>query len=309
MTLQQLEYIIALDTYQHFVTAAEKCQVTQPTLSMQVQKLEEEIGIRIFDRSKKPLHATKSGEQIILRARQILREVNQLKDFVEGKAESIEGTFTLGVLPTISPFLLPLFLPQFIKEYPHTFVKIKEMQANEIIQGLHRGTVDMGIMATPLEERNIREIPLFKEPFLLYLPEKHQLIKKENIHVNDLKFDEMLVLEKGHCFREQALALCSYIQKKQDKGFEYESASIDSLKRLVNQNIGYTLIPELSVNFELNEQNIKRFETPEPVREISLVVHNSFSKEILIETLHQIITKSLPEEIKKRKRFMVVRWR
>lgn len=309
MTLQQLEYIIALDTYQHFVTAAEKCNVTQPTLSMQVQKLEEEIGVRIFDRSKKPLRTTQMGSQILLKARQILREVHQLKDLVSGETESIDGEFTLGIIPTIAPFLLPLFLPQFIKEHPNTFLKIKEMQTEEIIQALHKGTIDMGILATPLEEKNIREVILFNEPFLLYLPKEHELSQKEKIHVNDLKFDEILVLEKGHCFREQALALCSYLQKNQDRGFEYESGSIGALKGLVEQGIGYTLVPELSIYKELGVQHIKRFETPEPVREISLVVHNSFSKEALIEKLHEKITNSLPIGIKKTKRFMRVRWR
>ncbi|MCP4520676.1 MAG: LysR family transcriptional regulator [Cytophagales bacterium] len=309
MTLQQLEYIIALDTYQHFVTAAEKCYVTQPTLSMQVNKLEEEIGVRIFDRSRKPLRPTKVGEQIILKARQILREVDQLKDIVSGEVESIDGEFTIGIIPTVAPFLLPLFLPQFIKEQPNTFLKIKELQTEEIITALHQGTIDIGILATPLEEKDIREITLFHEPFLLYLPKEHILSKNKNAHTSDLKLNELLVLEEGHCFREQTLNLCSHLQEGRQKGFEYESGSIETLKGLVEQGMGYTLVPELSITDKVGLEYIKRFVEPQPVREISLVVHNSFSKEALIERLHNKITASLPKSIQKTRSFMKVRWR
>jgi LysR family hydrogen peroxide-inducible transcriptional activator len=276
---------------------------------MQVKKLEEEIGIKVFDRDRKPLKPTPTGQQVIQIARQILREVEQMKAFVTGEIESLEGNFTIGIIPTLAPYLLPLFLPAFIKENPGTKLKVQELRTDEIISRLNNGTLDIGILVTPLEYKTIREVPMFYEPFLLYLPEDHTLSGEKQLTAKQIDPEEMLFLEEGHCFREQALKICYRREKKRETGFEYASGSIETLKKLVKQGVGYTLVPELSVVSELDLKNIKRFVQPEPVREVSIVVHNSFTKEALIERLHDSILQNIPNRFRKFERFTRVKWR
>lgn len=309
MTLQQMEYIIALDTYRHYVTASEKCFVTQPTLSMQVHKLEEEIGTLIFDRSKKPLKPTKIGIQFIEKAREILREVKQLEAIVSDERHSIEGVFKIGIIPTLAPYLLPIFLPNFIKENPNTKLIIEELESLEMIRRIKEETIDVGIIVTPLQEKILREIPLFNEPFLVYLPENHPLSSKDRLTSNDLNDDNALVLAEGHCFRSQSLKICSQTASVKNTGYDYLSGSIETLKRMVDKGLGFTLVPELSVIDEKNRKNIKRFEAKEPVREVSLVCHKSFAKERLIEKLHDEILRDIPESFTKKDDYIRVRWR
>ena len=309
MTLYQLEYIVALDNHRHFVKAAESCHVSQPNLTTQIKKLEDEIGVKIFDRDAKPVKPTQAGEQILLKARQILREVADLNEFVLDEKESLEGTFTLGVIPTLAPYLLSLFLPEFVRANPKTKLKIRELQTLEIISELHKGTLDIGILVTPIEEKSIREISLFNEPFLLYLPENHPFSKKWHITPAVLDPNQMLVLDEGHCFREQTLAICESDRSRNNFGFEYQSGSIESLIRLVDKGVGYTLVPELAVLSESGNERIRRFDSPEPVREISLVVQSSFTKEALIEVLRASILKSIPERFQKIDDYIKVKWR
>lgn len=308
MTLQQLEYVIALDNYRHFVTAAEKCLVTQPTLTMQVKKLEDEIGVKLFDRNKKPLMPTAAGEKIILKARQVLREVDEMKAFVFNETEMLQGDFTVGIIPTISPYILPMFLPDFLKQNADTKLKITELQTEQIIDRLKNGMLDIGIISTPLHDKAIRTVPLYYEPFLLYLPEDHDLMKIEKLTPDTLEPEDILVLEEGHCFRDQALAICSNTLAGKNLKFEYDSGSIEALKGLVDKNLGYTLIPELSVRKAFEKSKIRRFDEPQPVREVSIVVHNSFTKEALIDQLHKTILNSIPDVFKKMKRYKRVKW-
>jgi LysR family hydrogen peroxide-inducible transcriptional activator len=309
MTLQQLEYLIALDDYRHFVKAAESCFVTQPTLTMQLKKLEDEIGLQLFDRQKKPLRPTEAGEKIISKVRQILLEVGDLKAFVSHETEDFDGEFTLAVIPTLAPYLLPLFLPSFIREFPTTKLVIEEMHTAQILEALQKGSLDMGLLVTPLEERHIREIPLFHESFYLYLPKDHILQKEEKINSKSLDSEDMLFLEEGHCFREQALYICSHRGKKKIPAFEYRSGSIETLKSLVRENLGYTLVPELSVLKDRKDEHVKEFMEPVPIREVSLAVHKNFSKEALIEAIRHSILKNLPKGFDKVQTFTRVKWR
>ena len=308
MTLQQLEYVVALDNYRHFVTAAEKCYVTQPTLTMQVKKLEDEIGVRLFDRNKKPLIPTAAGEKIIFKARQILRDVEEMKAFVYNETEMLEGEYRLGIIPTVSPYILPLFLPGFLDKNPKTRLKITETQTEQIIDRLKNGTMDIGIISTPFNDKAIRTIPLYYEPFLLYLPNDHELAHVEDLASDMLDPEEILVLEEGHCFRDQALAICSNTLTGKTLKFEYASGSIEALKGLVDKKLGYTLIPELSAGRPSEFSTVKRFSEPEPVREVSIVVHNSFTKEALIDRLHKSILETVPDQFKKMKRYTRVKW-
>jgi|DEB0MinimDraft_10_1074344.scaffolds.fasta_scaffold10044_2 LysR family hydrogen peroxide-inducible transcriptional activator len=309
MTLQQLEYIVALDEHRHYVTAAESCFISQPNLTMQVKKLEEEIGIRIFDRDKKPLQPTPIGQQIILRARQILRETNQLKEFVNHEKETLEGDITVGIIPTLAPYLLPRFLPDYSSNNPKIHLKLQELQTAQIIFQLENGMIDIGIIVTPINEAGIREIPLFYEPFLLYLPRHHRFLEQKLMLTEDLDPSEVLVLDEGHCFRDQALSICKQAKYDSNLGFDYQSGSIEGLKALVKKGVGYTLVPELSVIHELNSVHLRRFSEPEPVREVSLVVHNNFIKESLIQSLKSSIQKHVPDKfLKKSKSVVDIGW-
>ena len=304
-----MEYVVALDTYRHFVRASEKCFVTQPTLTMQVKKLEEELGTLLFDRTKKPLKPTKIGKHFIEKAREILRETKLLENIVSENRFSIKGTFIIGIIPTLAPYLLPLFLPKFVKENPETKLIIHEVESLDMIKKMKDETIDIGIIVTPLLEKHIREIPLFYEPFLAYLPKNHHLLHKDRVTANELSTENALVLSEGHCFRNQTLKICNQNFEESSIGFEYKSGSIETLKRLVEKGLGYTLIPELSVIKDKNNPNIKRFKTMEPVREVSLTCYKSFSKERLIEKLRDSILSEIPKEFTKKEEYVRVRWR
>lgn len=308
MTLQQFEYIAALDEYRHYVTAAEHCFVSQPNLTMQVKKLEEEMGVRIFDRNKKPLQPTEIGKEVILRARQILRESKQLKEFVNHEKESMEGEFTVGIIPTLAPYLLPHFLPLFMKENPKVHLKIQELQTGQIISQLENGLIDIGLLVTPLKEASISEIPIFYEPFLLYLPENHRFFSEKLMLAEDLDPSEVLIMDEGHCFREQALSICNRAKHGSSIGFDYQSGSIEALKNLVKNGVGYTLVPELSVIDELDSVYVRRFTSPEPVREVSIVVHSSYIKESVVNRLKETIQKVVPERLLKKQSIVEFEW-
>lgn len=310
MTIQQIEYTIALDNHRNFVKAADSCFITQPTLTMQIKKLEDEVGFKIFDRDKKPLEPTVLGEKFILKARIIQREINELKALVNDETDSMKGQFRLGVIPTLAPYLLPILLPAFSAEFPETKLVIEESQSEHLIHKLKHGLLDIGILATPLEERYIREIPIFYEPFLVYLNENNPLKEKKLIAPTELDIDKILLLSEGHCFRNQTLNICNQEINQANHQFNYQSGSIETIKALVNKGLGYTLVPELSVIRERREnKSIKRFKAPEPVREISLIVHTSFARELLIDNIRKILQKSIPETFQKNERFIRVKWR
>jgi LysR family transcriptional regulator, hydrogen peroxide-inducible genes activator len=310
MTLQQLEYIVALDTHRHFVNAAESCFVTQPTLTLQVKKLEDEMGVLIFDRTKHPLVPTKPGQLVIQKARQILREAHQMNDLVNDDKDSLTGTIRLAIIPTLAPYLIPRFLGAFSANYPKIHLVIQEMESEQIIECLKSDTLDIGLLVTPLEEISLREIPLFNEPFLVYSSENHPFSSRSTIKPEEINSKGLWLLNQGHCFRNQVLNICNLNQKSTNgMNFDYESGSIETLKNLVKSNVGFTLVPELSVINEKNASCIKRFTSPEPVREVSIVTHKSFTKETLLEKLSNEILNNIPNTFKKGKQFKKVKWR
>ena len=208
MTITQLQYVLAVAEHKNFTLAAEKCFVTQPTLSMQIQKIEEELNILIFDRSKKPIQLTAIGQKIVEQAKNIVNEAGKIKDIVEYQKGFIGGEFRIGIIPTIMPTLLPMFLNNFIKKYPKIKLIIEELNTNEIITRLKNGHLDAAIAATPLEDEKIKEIVLYYEPFVAYIPENHAISQKTEIEISDLNLDEILLLQDGHCFRDGILNLC-----------------------------------------------------------------------------------------------------
>jgi LysR family hydrogen peroxide-inducible transcriptional activator len=308
MNIQQLEYIVALDDHRHFVTAAEHCHVTQPTLTMQLKKLEEELGVLLFDRSKKPLRPTAEGELFISRSRRILHDLNDLQNSLYEEKNTIKGDFRLGIIPTLAPHLLPLFLGAFVKENPDTILHIEELESEMIIKALREDRMDVAIMATPTEERDLSETTLFNEPFLFYAPVGHPLLNQKEVNGDDLDASKLLLLAEGHCFRSQALNVCHGNATARKFNFFYESGSIETLKGLVKKGIGYTLVPELSVNGS-DKEYIRRFVMPEPVREVSLVTHTSFNRPLLIDRLKAAVRETLPDNIDKPREIVKVKWR
>ncbi|HKL72082.1 MAG TPA: LysR substrate-binding domain-containing protein [Marinilabiliaceae bacterium] len=308
MNIQQLEYVVALDDHRHFVTAAEHCHVTQPTLTMQLKKLEDELGVLLFDRTKKPLRPTSEGEFFVAKARKILRDISSLKEGVDEEKNSIKGEFRLGIIPTLAPHLLPLFLARFVVENPDTILHIDEMESEMIIKALREDRLDVAIMATPVEERDLKETLLFHESFLFYAPKDHLLLNKKVINSDELDASRLLLLAEGHCFRSQALQICNSTGPAKGFNFLYESGSIETLKNLVKKGIGYTLVPELAVGSD-DEEHIRRFVKPEPAREVGLVTHTSFNRTLLIDRLKLAIRETLPSYIDKPKEIVRVKWR
>lgn len=291
MTLTQLSYMIAVAKAGNFTVAAEEVFVTQPTLSMQIQKLEEELGVKIFNRSKKPIRLTKVGEQILFQARKIIAEAKRMDDIVAQEKGFVGGEFKLGIIPTVMPTLLPMFLNAFVKKYPKVNLKIEELTTDTIISHLKEGKLDAGIAATPLKFDSIEERPLYYEPFVGYVPPTHRLSALGHLTQEDLEDEPILVLEDGHCFRNQALSLCAAKTNSSKQQFNLKSGSFETLINLSNEGLGMTLVPYLNTRniSEANQQNLRFFPDPPPAREISLVYPKSQLKIQIIEALKSCI--------------------
>ena len=307
MTLQQLEYVVSLDTYRHFVTAAEKCFVTQPTITIQVKKLEDEIGFLIFDKRKSPFLPTDLGEMFIKKAKIILREVGDLKNMVSTELNNINGEYRIGIIPTISPYLIPLISGSFSTKYPNAILKIEEMQSEQIIAGLQKREIDLGILVTPLNEPSVREVKLYNEPFVFYGQKSEAFENKENITTQEVEnMEDVWLLENGHCFRKQVLNICNNINN--NKSIKFQSGSIEALKKMVDHYGGITLVPEMAISKDDKGCSIL-FDEPKPIREVSIVMHHSFSKEILITALRQEILDNIPPHFIQNKNYMKINWR
>ncbi|MDC1031501.1 hydrogen peroxide-inducible genes activator [Flavobacteriaceae bacterium] len=285
MTLTQLQYTLAVAEEGNFTQAAEKCFVTQPTLSMQVQKLEEELAVKLFNRGTKPISLTTIGEKIIEQAKIILKEARRMDDIVSMERGIVGGNFRLGIIPTIMPTLLPLFLNTFIKKFPKVNLKIEELNTAAIVEELKNGKLDAGIAASPLEDSKLIEKPLYYEPFVGYIPQTHPLSKLKSLNPSDLEKMDILVLEDGHCFREHVLKLCQ--TPNPTNSFNLKSGSFETLIHLANDGLGMTLLPYLQTRnlSPKNKENLRPFESPEPAREISLIYSKSQLKLPVIESL------------------------
>lgn len=305
MTITQLEYIVAVDTYRSFVLAAEKCFVTQPTLSMQVQKLEDTLGVKIFDRSKQPVVPTEIGIEIITQARVMLSESEKIKEIISDRQKELSGELRVGIIPTVSPYILPKIIHGFIEKYPQVKLIVWEQTTEEIIQQLKLGMLDCGILSTPLHENNLTEIPVFYENFVAYVSKNSKLSKKKSIVPDDIDMEEIWILNEGHCMREQVLNICQ--RRKSTRGFqhfEYNTGSVETLKRMVDQNNGATILPELALS-ELSEKQLDKvryFKSPEPAREVSIVIQRNFLKRRMIEALKAEILEFVPKRMKSKKK-------
>jgi LysR family hydrogen peroxide-inducible transcriptional activator len=300
MTLVQLEYIVAVDTWRHFATAAAKCFITQPTLSMQLQKIEAELGVQIFDRSKVPVVPTAEGVEIIQQARVILKEVERLSEVTHERQGEIVGELRLGILPTIAPYLLPLFLKSFLEKYPGIRLKVTERTTEILVDRLKKNLLDAGLVVTPLNDPGIFEQPLFYEEFVVYVSPAETVYKKRYVLAEDIDVRHLWLLEEGHCMRSQIMNLCELKSKMQeDNNFHYEAGSIETLRKMVEMQNGITILPKLALQ-DLSPQQLKmvrRFKAPAPVREVSLVTHRSLVKKRILGALQREILLAVPQDM------------
>ncbi len=291
MTITQLKYVLAVAEYKNFTLAAEKCFVTQPTLSMQIQKVEEELGILIFDRTKKPIQLTEIGQKIVTQSKNIVNEADRIQDIVDQQKGFIGGEFRLGIIPTIMPTLLPMFLKNFIKKYPKVKLIIEELNTEDIIFKLNNGHLDAAIAATPLNEEKIKEVILYFEPFVAYIPENHGVFNKKEIEISDLDLDEILLLQDGHCFRDSILNLCKKDTNIGNNHFQLESGSFETLIKLADEGLGTTLLPYLHTLDlkEKDKEKLRHFVEPKPAREVSLIYPKNELKIHIIDALRSTI--------------------
>jgi LysR family transcriptional regulator, hydrogen peroxide-inducible genes activator len=306
ITLTQLSYVTAVAQTRNFGLAAKSCFISQPTLSMQIQKLEDDLGVTLFDRSKKPVEPTAIGQRIIEQAQVVLQEAKRIEELIKEEKGEISGEFKLGIIPTLAPYLLPLFLEKFTITYPAVNLIVEEMQTQKIIKMLKEDKIDAGILVTPLNHKGIVEWPLFNDPFLAYLAPKHPLLSLSQVSDKDLSLDDIWLLNEGHCFRDQAIEICKRVKGKgsKNKNLTFESGNLETLKRLVDQNFGYTLLPSLAIlGMPASEQKkkVRFFKSPAPIREVSVVYSRNYLKKSIIEALHKEVVSALPRELKKSK--------
>ena len=289
MTLTQLQYTLAVAKYGNFTLAADKSNVTQPTLSMQVQKLEEELGAIIFNRNTKPIALTAVGEKIIKQAKNIIEESQKMRYLIDQEKGVVEGEFRLGIIPTVMPTLLPLFLNTFLKKFPKVRLKIEELNTKNFTEQILDGRIDAGIGATPLNNFKLIENPLYYEPFVGYVPENHPLYKNKKLQINDLESSKILILEDGHCFRNQMINLCGI--NLIDYKFSIKSGSFETMINLADEGLGMTLLPYMHTQSlsSKKQKNLRYFEDPAPAREISLIYSKAKLKLPIIFALNKVI--------------------
>ncbi|KAA2243791.1 LysR family transcriptional regulator [Chitinophaga agrisoli] len=310
MTIVQLEYVVAVDTYRSFNAAAEKCFVTQPTLSMQIQKLEDSIGVKLFDRTRQPVVPTELGKEVIAQARVMLAEYQKINEIITDRNRDLTGELKIGIITTVAPYIIPKLITQFMQKYPGVKLMIWEQTTEQIIQQLKQGTIDCGILSTPLQEPQLIETPLFYENFVAYVANCSKLADKKHIGPDDINVDELWILNEGHCMRDQVLNICQ--RRKNTKGFqhyEYNTGSIETLKRMVDENNGVTILPELALAdlSQTQQEKVRFFRSPEPAREISMVTQKNFVKRRMIEAVKAEITGFVPDKLKDKKRKALIK--
>ncbi|MFT7590727.1 MAG: LysR family hydrogen peroxide-inducible transcriptional activator [bacterium] len=302
LSLVQLQYLTALDEHRHFIKAAQSCFVTQPTLSMQIKKLEEELDVKLFDRSKHPIIPTDVGVLIIEQAKKVLNETRKIENILLDYKGKISGDLNIGIIPTISPYLMPQLISQISKRYPEIRLNVRELMTDEIVSLLQKDHLDVGIVATPLEIDGMVEKPIFYEKFCLYLNPSHPAYHLDQLEdAKVLLEDKLWLLSEGNCFRDQAVNLCALKHSTQLKNsFNYESGSIETLIRIVNLEGGATVIPEwASLNLRQEEMKHIRQVKGNSVREVSLIYTRNFAKAKLSEAFYTTLQASVPIQLKK----------
>ncbi|MDR0544086.1 MAG: LysR family transcriptional regulator [Odoribacteraceae bacterium] len=311
ITIIQLGYIVAIDDCRHFAAAAERCFVTQPTLSMQVKKLEEDLGVLIFDRGRHPVEPTEIGARLIEQARIVLSSTRRINEIINEDKHEATGSLRVGIIPTLAPYLLPTFIGHYARKHPKVHVEVEELVSSEIIRRLKRDALDAGIFVTPLRDEQIIEHPVFYEEMLVYAHPGHELLKRENIRPSDLSPQKMWMLGEGHCFRDQVLNLCEQASRQQGElPFDFESNSLETLMKIVDREGGFTVIPELAAREMSPERRrqVRSFDAYTPVREVSVIHSLHYTKKKLISLLREELQSILPAEMLRKDRGVIVEW-
>lgn len=298
MTLQQLEYIVAVYRHKHFAKAAENCNVTQPTLSSMVQKLEDELSVKIFDRKTNPITVTPIGRLVVEQAWRTLLRARKIKETVEEEKHSLMGTFRVGILPTIAPYLIPRFLPQLMRKYPEMDIRVAEMKTEDIKRALRHDDIDAGILAQLDDMDDFNVTPLFFEQFFAYVAREDNLFKNKTIKTSDLTEEYLWLLDEGHCFRDQLVKFCHLKAANKSKK-AYSLGSIETFMRIVESGKGVTFIPELATYQFNNHQMelVRPFAIPIPTREIIMLTGKSFIRRTIRDLLTEEIRNAVPKEM------------
>lgn len=299
MTLQQLEYLLALDRFRHFGKAAEHCRVTQPTLSSMIQKLEEELDVRIIDRSQQPLRPTPVGTLIIEQARRVLMQVADIRNVINEERHTLAGTFRLGILPTIAPYLLPRFFPQLMKKHPDLDIRVVEMKTSAVKQALQEGEIDAGIVAALSGMGDFTQTHLYYEQYYAYVGREDPLFANTLIRTSDLlAAPQLWLLDEGHCFRDQLIRFCQLKAAKASQAI-YRLGSMETFMRMVESGTGVTFIPELATLqlSEAQKELVRPFAIPCPTRQIVMLTRPYFVRTTLLAALAAEVQACVPREM------------
>jgi LysR family transcriptional regulator, hydrogen peroxide-inducible genes activator len=282
MNLRDLKYLIALAQHEHFGKAAESCFVSQPTLSMQIKKLEGELGVQLIERNNKQVLITPVGRQVVARAERVINEAQLLVNTAKKSCDPCTGELTIGLIPTLAPYLLPKIMPRIVKKYPNLKLYLVEQQTDTLLQRLRRGEIDSAILALPVPQDGHVCRTLFEEDFLLATSSEHALSKRKRIKQRDLEGMSLLLLEEGHCLRDNALSICQMNNAGAPESFK--ATSLETLRQMVAANMGITLIPKLAQDKNKHIHYIE-FSNPKPQRTIGMTWRHSSSKQALLEEI------------------------
>lgn len=287
MNLRDLRYLVAVAHHQHFGRAAEACFVSQPTLSTQIKKLEEHLEVKLFERSPKGVMVTVVGAAVVAQAERVLRAVDDLEQVAEQHRDPYGGSLRLGIIPTVAPYLLPKILPAIRKALPKLNVRLTEGQTAVITRMLREGELDAIVLALPVEEEHVRVVSLYDEPFFFAASKLHAKAGQKSVSVDDLEDEQVLLLEDGHCLRDQALEICK--SHKAVENTNFRATSIETLRQMVAANIGVTLMPERAIGARTGPVRYLPFRGSVPHREIGLAWRDSATRSALLERLAEVM--------------------
>jgi LysR family hydrogen peroxide-inducible transcriptional activator len=300
MNLRDLRYLVALADERHFGRAAERCFVSQPTLSAQIRKLEEYLGVPLVERQPRRVALTSAGEKIVERARRLLLEADAIVELAKTDRDPLSGAIRLALIPTVGPYLLPHVARRLRKDLPRLKLMLYEFQTAPLLEKLRAGEIDMGILALPVPLDGLDAEPLFEEPFTLAVPSGHRLADHERVKVDDLKGETLLLLEDGHCLRDQALEVCSRIRVQEDQ--DYRATSLETLRQMVAAGHGVTLLPQLAAESPVGAARglrAKPFARPAPSRTIGAVWRKSTTRAAAVAAISGSIRAAMKEEMKR----------
>lgn len=293
MNIRDLKYLVALAEHQHFGKAADACFVSQPALSMQIKKLEDHLGIKLLERTNKSVLLTDHGLVISERAKQILNQVDEIFAIAKVSKDPYAGELKLGIFPTLAPYLLPQIIPTLSKKFPKLSLLLIEEKTATLIEKLKSGKLDAILIALPIIETNFFTVPLFDEEFLLAIPNNHELAKRKTLRQQDLNHKNLLLLDEGHCLREQALTVCQKANASETQDFR--ATSLETLRHMVSAGVGITLMPKLACT-PTDRITYVPFSTPKPMRTIGLVWRNGSAKQILLNEISVQIKQILEKQ-------------